>query len=217
MNERPEQRPEGRLIADATERSGLSIREASRRAGISYGRWRQVTSGVQHVSPGNFAAVRAPAKTVAKMARVVGITPEQLETEGQRPDAADELRHMMQQREERTEAAPLAAVPDDEDTPPPFTVSPAMQEAMSPYEAAIFRALVYAQQHHPGEPLTGDLVFARGQWRGSEAERLRYAGAWDMAGLEADLRRRVQLAAYALVTLDQKAARGRGHGKASAG
>lgn len=121
------------------------------------------------------------------------------------------------QREGRTGAAPLAVVPDDEDTPPPFTVSPAMQEAMGPYEAAIFRALVYAQQHHPGQALTGDLVFARGQWRGSEAERQRYAGAWDMAGLEADLRRRVQLAAYALVTLDQKAARGRGHGKASAG
>lgn len=110
MTERPQQPPEGRLIAAALERSGLSIREASKRAGISYGRWRQVVTGVQHVSPGNYAAVHAPAKTVAKMALAAGVTPEQMETEGHRPDAAEAMRTTTREREERAGAAPLAAV-----------------------------------------------------------------------------------------------------------
>lgn len=93
MDQRPEQPPEGRLIADAAERHRLSIREAARRAGLSYGRWRQITTGYQNVSPGSYAVVRAPARTLARMAGVVGITPEQMETEGQRPDAAEIMRH----------------------------------------------------------------------------------------------------------------------------
>ena len=78
MESRPEQPPEGRLIADAASRMELSIREGARRAGISYGRWRQIVTGCQNVSPGSFAAVHAPAKTLAKMAEVVGVTPAQL-------------------------------------------------------------------------------------------------------------------------------------------
>jgi len=104
MDTRPEQPPEGRLIADAADRLTLSIREAARRAGLSYGRWRQITAGYQNVSPGVYAPVRAPAKTLAKMAAVVGITAGQMETEGQRPDAAEIMRREPQ-------PAPLAAVP----------------------------------------------------------------------------------------------------------
>ncbi len=92
MNERPPQPPEGRLIAAAARARGLSIREASRRAGISYGRWRQIVSGVQNVSPGSYAAVRAPAATLARMAQAAGVTPESLATEGNRPDAAEIMR-----------------------------------------------------------------------------------------------------------------------------
>ncbi len=92
MDQRPEPPPEGKLIADAADRLDLSIREAARRAGISYGRWRQIVTGYQNVSPGSYALVRAPAKTLAKRARVVGVTAEQMETEGQRPDAAEILR-----------------------------------------------------------------------------------------------------------------------------
>ena len=88
METRPEQPPEGKLIADAAARLDLSIREAARRAGISYGRWRQIVTGYQNVSPGSYAAVRAPAGTLAKMATVVGVTSEQMAGEGQRPDAA---------------------------------------------------------------------------------------------------------------------------------
>jgi hypothetical protein len=91
MDERPEQPPEGKLIADALTRSGMSIRKASKQAGISYGRWRQITSGYQNVSPGSYARVTAPADTLARMAAVVSVTPEQLEEAG-RPDAAGSLR-----------------------------------------------------------------------------------------------------------------------------
>lgn len=91
MDERPAPPPEGRLIAAALSDSGLSIREAAKQAGISYGRWRQITSGYQNVSPGSFARVRAPARTLAKMASVVRVSPGQLEDAG-RTDAAEILR-----------------------------------------------------------------------------------------------------------------------------
>lgn len=94
MDERPSQPAEGKLIADALARSGMSIRQAAKRAGISYGRWRQITSGYQNVSPGSYAAVHAPPLTVAKMASVVGITPDDLHTAG-REDAADALRELI--------------------------------------------------------------------------------------------------------------------------
>lgn len=93
MDARPEQPPEGRLIAEALERTGMSIRKASKRAGISYGRWRQIASGVQNVSPGSFASVRAPARTLARMAAVVSVTPAGLEQAG-RADAAEILREL---------------------------------------------------------------------------------------------------------------------------
>ena len=100
MDERPEQPPEGKLIAEALARSGISIRQAAKRAKISYGRWRQIASGYQNVSPGSFARVRAPAATLARMASVVGVTPDQLTGAG-RADAAEILRT-------------LTAEPDDE-------------------------------------------------------------------------------------------------------
>ena len=75
MEQRPDQPPEGRLIAAAADNLNLSIREAARRAGISYGRWRQIVKGYQNVSPGSYAPVHAPAKTLAKMAAVVGVNP----------------------------------------------------------------------------------------------------------------------------------------------
>ena len=87
MDHRPDQPPEGKLIEAAARDLDLSIREAARRAGISYGRWRQITSGYQNVSPGSYAEVRAPAKTLARMAAVVNVTPGQL-TEAGREDAA---------------------------------------------------------------------------------------------------------------------------------
>ncbi len=112
METRPEQPPEGRLIADAADRMNLSLRKAADRAGISYGRWRQIVTGCQNVSPGSFAAVHAPAKTLAKMAAVVGVTPAQLAEAG-REDAAEALARLQSPEA----AAPELAEPGD-DSPP---------------------------------------------------------------------------------------------------
>jgi hypothetical protein len=93
VDTRPEQPPEGALIAEALTHSGMSIRRAASLAGISYGRWRQITSGYQNVSHGSYGKVHAPPDTLARMARAVGVTAEQLEGAG-RDDAADALRNL---------------------------------------------------------------------------------------------------------------------------
>jgi hypothetical protein len=90
MTERPEPPPWGALITAALVRNGLSARAAARRAGLSEGRWRQITGGYQVVSPGVYAEVRGPAGTVARMAAVAGVTPAQLRAAG-RDDAASIL------------------------------------------------------------------------------------------------------------------------------
>jgi transcriptional regulator with XRE-family HTH domain len=90
MTDRPEAPAWGALITAAVKRAGMSAREAARRAGISEGRWRQITGGYQVVSPGVYAEVRGPASTLAKMAAVAGVTPAELRTAG-REDAAQEL------------------------------------------------------------------------------------------------------------------------------
>src|SRR5580692_9792361 len=84
--------PYGELIERARGDAGLSKREAARRAGISDAWWRYVTEGRQGDTP-----VPGTAGTVAAMARAVGLSPERLEEEGQRKDAADALRKMLMQ------------------------------------------------------------------------------------------------------------------------
>jgi hypothetical protein len=84
---RPDPFPWGAAIAAACRQGGLSARAAARRAGISEGRWRQITGGYQVVRPGVYVPVRGPAQTVARMAAVAGLTPAQLTAAG-RDDAA---------------------------------------------------------------------------------------------------------------------------------
>lgn len=84
------QRPEGRLIADAARVKRLTGRQAARMAGISDARWRQIVNGYVSVGAGQAVAVVGPAETLARMARVVGVTPDQLRKAG-RSDAADLL------------------------------------------------------------------------------------------------------------------------------
>lgn len=93
MDSRPEQRREGALIGLAQKRSGLSQRQAAIQAGMSENHWRAIVKGYRTVSAGVYAPVRAPAETIARMARVVGVTPQQLEKAG-RADAAEELRNL---------------------------------------------------------------------------------------------------------------------------
>jgi hypothetical protein len=84
---RPGPTPWGAAITAACQEAGRSARAAARQAGLSEGRWRQITSGYQVVSPGVYAPVRGPAATVARMAAVAGLTPAQLRATG-RDDAA---------------------------------------------------------------------------------------------------------------------------------
>ncbi|TDD54529.1 hypothetical protein E1286_04890 [Nonomuraea terrae] len=113
MSQRPEPPPEGALIKDALTKKGLSARAAATATGISEGRWRQIVSGYQIVSAGTYAPVRGPKDTVARMADVVGLTPEDLEKAG-RSDAAEELRAI---REAKEASAPLRLLPDEPKSP----------------------------------------------------------------------------------------------------
>lgn len=103
MNRPPEQPlpPYGVLIEAAREDAGLSRREAARRAGISDSWWRYVAAGWQN------GPLTGTADTVAAMARVAGVTPERLESEGERPDAARVLRGLLSSEP----PPPLRAVP----------------------------------------------------------------------------------------------------------
>lgn len=74
-------------------RPTMSVRKAASAAHISEGRWRSLAKGVHQVSKGNAIPTRAPADTLARMAKVVGATPEQLR-DVDRGDAADELEAM---------------------------------------------------------------------------------------------------------------------------
>lgn len=94
MDKRPQQRPEGELIARALKRSRLSQRQAASQAELSEGHWRAIVKGYRTVSAGVEVAVRGPAETIARMAQVVGVTPDQLEEAG-RADAAEELRGLL--------------------------------------------------------------------------------------------------------------------------
>lgn len=69
---------------------GIPVREAAAEAGLSPSRWGQIASGYQS-NGGVRTPVTGQPHTVARMARAVDVTPEQLEEAG-RPDAADELR-----------------------------------------------------------------------------------------------------------------------------
>lgn len=107
MTEYPSAQPEGLLIKAALDASPLSQRQAAKRADISETWWRNIVSGYQSIS-GVPAALIGSSDTVARMAHVVGVTPEQLEAAG-RPDAAAALRDI----EARTRQAASAPRPAD--------------------------------------------------------------------------------------------------------
>lgn len=78
--------PWGALITASMKTLGMSGRAAARLAGISEGRWRQVTAGYEPRGT-EYAPVHGPAGTVARMAFAVGVTPAELTAAGRR-DAA---------------------------------------------------------------------------------------------------------------------------------
>lgn len=84
------QRPEGALIENALRMKNMSGRRAAEQAGISDARWRQIVNGYMSAGGGQSVPVVGPPETVARMARVVGVTADQLREAG-RADAADLL------------------------------------------------------------------------------------------------------------------------------
>lgn len=96
----PEQRPEAKLIEEAAAKDSRSIRQLAPLAGMSDGRWRQITKGYQRVS-GNVVEVIAPANTLARMASVLGVSAGALERAGRR-DAAAALDALDAQGDDRT-------------------------------------------------------------------------------------------------------------------
>lgn len=92
--ERPPARPEGALIRLARQAAGLTIPDAVRLSGVSKARWSTVESGYESRG-GTTRPVNAKADTIARMAHAVGVTPERMESEGQRPDAAEILREIL--------------------------------------------------------------------------------------------------------------------------
>jgi hypothetical protein len=67
------------------------------RAGVSVSLWRQVEAGYMTPTKGMHTPKIAPAPTVARMAKAVNLSVEDLESEGQRPDAAEILREIIRQ------------------------------------------------------------------------------------------------------------------------
>jgi transcriptional regulator with XRE-family HTH domain len=88
----PPSPPEGELIHRAQKRSGLTVVDAARRAGISRTRWNQIVSGYESVH-GTRVPFQAPPETLARMALAVGVMPAQLR-EVHREDAAKELEEL---------------------------------------------------------------------------------------------------------------------------
>lgn len=110
--------PEGDLIRRARERAApkLSIRAAAARIGISPEHWGNIERG--HKSAGEGKTPRpldeVSAALIAKMARAVGLTPEQVENEGRRPDAAEALRELLSSpAAPDAEVIPFPSPPDD--------------------------------------------------------------------------------------------------------
>jgi transcriptional regulator with XRE-family HTH domain len=85
MNEQPGPPPEAVLIKELREKPPhMSQREAADQAGISHSHWRQIESGERR-----YTGIRY-VKTAARMARVVGGTPDEFRRIG-RGDIAGEL------------------------------------------------------------------------------------------------------------------------------
>lgn len=92
----PQAPPEAQLIRELREGliPSLSMRQAARRAGMSASLWTQYEQGYRKITPAITIAMRATPEKLARMAQVVGATPEQLRAAG-RGDAAVMLQKLL--------------------------------------------------------------------------------------------------------------------------
>lgn len=105
--ERPPAPPEAVLIRLAREAADIRVAVAAKGAGVSVARWSQIETGSE-TRNGKMSPVRAKAGTIARMAREIGISPERMAAEGERPDAAEIIREIIRQDGESQDAPPPA-------------------------------------------------------------------------------------------------------------
>lgn len=97
--DKPAAPPDASLIRLVREAAGMSTQDVARKAGISAVRLTQVENGYE-TRNGQIRAVHAKPGTMAHIAHALEISPERLEQEGQRPDAAPILREILRSEEE---------------------------------------------------------------------------------------------------------------------
>lgn len=150
--EKDEAPPEAKLIAERREAlmPKVSQNKAGEMIGISGNRWRQIEKGYQTVSAGKRAPVIAPAATLAKMAQLVGVAPEELTAVG-RDDAAESLRGLLQ-----TKDSPLlpAAVMRLDATLSEVTEAPSREMFMSSEDRLLLTRVRNKLVHGLPSPLT---------------------------------------------------------------
>lgn len=112
--------PEAELIRQRREAAvpGLSRRQAAARAAMSPSQWSDVERGDKRAGTGVTVPVRATAETLARMARVVGVTAEDLSKAG-RADAGRQLQAFEEQRGLRQRLAAVAGLGAVADQPLP--------------------------------------------------------------------------------------------------
>lgn len=92
MNRQPRPPAEAELIQQRREEAAppLSRRQAAAKAGISPSQWSDIERGHKRAGPGVVIPIQATADTLARMARTVGVSAEELAAAG-RDDAAHQL------------------------------------------------------------------------------------------------------------------------------
>jgi transcriptional regulator with XRE-family HTH domain len=98
MRDRPPPSPAGRLLRRVRELAvpKLGRPEVARRAGVDAGTLGNIERGYRYLDNGRVREVRGEPDVIAKVAWVLGITPEQLQEPGGRDDAAEALREILQ-------------------------------------------------------------------------------------------------------------------------
>lgn len=91
--------PEAVLLRVVRKASGITLASAAKAAGISKAWLSSIENGYDSRGPeGGIRPVRASDDIVARLAAFLNISPERLEAEGRRPDAAAVLREMQRDR-----------------------------------------------------------------------------------------------------------------------
>lgn len=98
--------PEAALLRLARKAAGITVADAAKAAGISKAWLSSIENGFDTRSETGVRPVRAKDDVVARLAAFLRISPERLETDGQRPDAAAVLREMFRNREYPQAPAP---------------------------------------------------------------------------------------------------------------